>query len=82
MPGTIRKLVVFAAVDGLVLQPAAQRHQRPTQGLRIAYVTNKIVPLGVGSRKDTAAASFDSHGIVGIRSFWIYESATSYVSNL
>jgi len=69
MPGLVRKLIIFAAVDGLVLQPVAQRNQRATPALRIAYSSHDIASLGSVPRKDASSTSFDAHGIVGTRSF-------------
>ncbi len=69
MPGLVRKFMVFAAVDGLVLQPVAQRNQRATPALRIAYSSHDITALASDPRKDASSASFDAHGIVGTRPF-------------
>jgi hypothetical protein len=67
MPGLARKLLVFAAVDGLVLQPLAQRGQRPAPAAKIAYKDNSIGPAlkddGEGSE---AGKSFESFGIIGV----------------
>ena len=61
MPGIVRKLVVFAAIDGLILQPLHQRNQR---SLHIEYTTRKItVSSRQPSREDV---SVECHGIVGI----------------
>ena len=62
MPSLVRKLVVYAAVDGLILQPAHQRSQR---SLLVDYKTHKVsIANRVASRDDS---SIDCHGIVGIR---------------
>ena len=56
----IRKLVVIATIDGLVLQPAHQRQQR---ALHIDYKTHKITTTRYSATTDDV--SIDSHGIVG-----------------
>ena len=67
MPGLVRKLLIFAAIDGLVLQPAPPRNHPPTtqQAIKIDYKGN-IFPL-LKDRRDeaTAPVSLEAHGIVG-----------------
>lgn len=68
MPGLVRKLVLFAAVDGLILQPAPPRNQPPAtqQAIKIDYKGN-VGPLLKDRRDtDTAPVSLDSHGIIGL----------------
>lgn len=66
MPGVIRKLLVFAAVDGLILQPVAQRNQRTEAAVKIDYNTHSVVPqLQDPSAEHSAPVSFESHGIIG-----------------
>ena len=66
MSGPVRKLVIFAAVDGLILQPSTQRNHRPVPSLQITYNTHDITAAGLASpTKDETSASFDAHGIVG-----------------
>ena len=68
MPGLVRKLVILAAVDGLILQPSTQRNQRAIPSLCIKYDTHQIVGAGPASQiRDEASASLDTHGIVGSR---------------
>jgi hypothetical protein len=67
MPGLVRKLLVFAAVDGLVLQPAPPRNHPPTtqQAIKIDYKGN-VGPLLKDRREEaTAPLSLEVHGIVG-----------------
>lgn len=63
MPGLVRKLLIFAAVDGLVLQPLAQKGQRPAPAISIAYSGNKIGP--VLGEVASPRRSFEAFGIVG-----------------
>ena len=65
MPGLVRKLIILAAVDGLVLQPATQRSPQTTPSLRISYNSHRISSIGIPTLKDLPATSLDSHGIVG-----------------
>ncbi len=68
MPNLARKLVVFAAVDGLILQPlASKKDQRPPPPVKIRYgdatlstVHRDLVP---GLTKPNS--SFEAFGIVG-----------------
>jgi hypothetical protein len=69
MPGLVRKILIFAAVDGLVLQPLAQRGQRPAPAAKIAYKNNSISPaLKDGGEDEKPGKSFESFGIIGMRS--------------
>jgi hypothetical protein len=66
MPGLVRKILIFAAADGLVLQPLAQRGQRPAQPAKIAYTDNSIGPvLKDGDIADAAGKSFEAFGVIG-----------------
>lgn len=64
MPGLYKKLVVIAAVEGLILQPHGQRNQL---NLQIKYKTHEISSLG-SSIHPGSSASTEVHGIVGIQS--------------
>lgn len=67
MPGLVRKLLIFAAVDGLILQPAPPRNHPPTtqQAIKIDYKGN-IQPLLKDRRdEDTAPQTLEAHGIIG-----------------
>lgn len=69
MPGVIRKLLVFAAVDGLVLQPIGQRNQRPAAPLKIDYKSHKPRPLLrdiTGDIEREQDASFEVQGVIGV----------------
>jgi hypothetical protein len=66
MPGLARKILIFAAVDGLVLQPLAQRGQRPAPTVNIAYKDSAIRPvLKDGGQVESIGKSFEAFGIVG-----------------
>ncbi|KAF2202827.1 hypothetical protein GQ43DRAFT_439353 [Delitschia confertaspora ATCC 74209] len=68
MPGLVRKVLVFAAVDGLILQPAPPRNHLPTtqQAIKIDYKGN-VGPLLKDRREEsTAPVSLETHGIIGL----------------
>lgn len=65
MPGLTKKLLVFAAVDGLFLQSTGLRGSSVDNGgVRIEYGTNKITSV---SKKDESVENgLETHGIVGL----------------
>ncbi|OJD30859.1 uncharacterized protein BKCO1_5500035 [Diplodia corticola] len=68
MPGLVRKLLIFAAVDGLILQPAPPRNHPPAtqQAIKIDY-KGHIQPLLKDRREeDTTPQALEAHGIVGL----------------
>jgi hypothetical protein len=74
MPGLARKLLIFAAVDGLVLQPLAQRNQPTPPAVQIAYDTHSISTLRVSHNNERLQEkSFESHGIIGVLYTSFYE---------
>lgn len=73
MPGLVRKLLIFAAVDGLVLQPAPPRNHPPAtqQAIKIDY-KGRVGPLLHDRRnEDTAPSSLEAYGIIGTKSPWL-----------
>lgn len=68
MPGLARKLLIFAAVDGLVLQPLVQRGQRPATATQISYKDNHIGPAAQADteRSGDGKKGFEAFGIVGL----------------
>ncbi|KAJ8111179.1 hypothetical protein OPT61_g6166 [Boeremia exigua] len=63
----IRKLLIFAAVDGLVLQPRSSPHTQQQQAIKIDYKDPTIGPLLRNNEDgDITASSFESHGVVGL----------------
>ncbi len=67
MPGLVRKFVIFAGVDGLVLQPLAPKEKRgPVLPVRICYGTSSIAPVLKDDVDGQAATKkFEAFGIVG-----------------
>ncbi|PGH03616.1 hypothetical protein AJ79_07305 [Helicocarpus griseus UAMH5409] len=70
MPGLVKNLLIFAAVDGLILQPynASQRSvaNSPSSALQIEYKTRRIYSPPTAT--DTNDACLESHGVVGLLS--------------
>lgn len=62
MPGLARKLLIFAAVDGLIIQSAGQRG---SGGTRIEYGTNNITAASEKDRGPEGGGSLEAHGLVG-----------------
>lgn len=63
MPSLVRKLLIFAVVDGLVLQPLAQKGQRPAPPVKIAYNNGAIGPV-LGDVHGQGKG-FEAFGLVG-----------------
>jgi hypothetical protein len=66
MPGLVRKILIFAAVDGLILQPLAQRGQKPATATKITYKDSHVGLSKGGEDDEKAAKSFEAFGIVGM----------------
>ncbi|KAK8177840.1 SacI homology domain-containing protein [Phyllosticta citrichinensis] len=68
MPGLVRKLLIFAAVDGLILQPAPPRDRPPStqQAIKIDYKGNVSPLLKDRRQEDTTSISLEAHGVVGL----------------
>ncbi|KAF3031803.1 hypothetical protein E8E12_003113 [Didymella heteroderae] len=62
----VRKLLIFAAVDGLVLQPRSHPHAQQQQAIRIDYKGNVGPLLNSNHADDDTLSSFESHGVVGL----------------
>lgn len=64
MPGLIRRIFVFAAVDGLLLQSAPS--SEPPVALRIEYKSQKLTSVPSISAEDySEKPHLESHGIIG-----------------
>ncbi|CAG5149051.1 uncharacterized protein ALTATR162_LOCUS2289 [Alternaria atra] len=75
MPSLVRKLLIFAAVDGLILQPSPPRNHPPAtqQAIKVDYKGNVMPLLKDRREEDTAPVSVEAHGIIGL-----LKVATSY----
>lgn len=67
MPGIARKLVVCAAVDGLIVQPLPSKGQRPFQPVRVRYGDAAISAVSRDQVPDASkpGSSFEAFGVVG-----------------
>lgn len=71
MPGLLRKFVIIAAVDGLILQPHGNGGRNSgnyePQSVRIDYKTNKISPLPAPASDPAVRkeAGLEAYGLVG-----------------
>ncbi|KHN93789.1 SacI domain protein [Metarhizium album ARSEF 1941] len=68
MPGIARKIIICAAIDGLILQPLSTKGQRPFQPVRIGYGDASISAVPRDQIPDASASnsSFEAFGIIGL----------------
>ncbi|KAG6038573.1 hypothetical protein E4U41_004045 [Claviceps citrina] len=68
MPGIARKILVYAAVDGLILQPLSTKGQRPHQSISIRYGDSSISAVPRDQLPDSSGSdsSFEACGVVGL----------------
>lgn len=70
MPGPARKVLITAAVEGLILQPlSSKREQRPAAPVKLAYGDADISTATRGDSPGPISksnASFESFGVVGL----------------
>lgn len=65
MTGIARKILIYAAVDGLIIQPLAHR-QRPSDAVHISYGDCSILPITTdSSHVDPASPRLEAYGIIG-----------------
>ena len=63
MPGLVRKLLIFAGIHGLILQPLGAKKSQATQ---IAYKDSSIgSTLKDGAESESSGNGFEAFGIVG-----------------
>lgn len=70
MPGLLRKILICAAADGLILQPISSRANVKTteqSSIKLDYKSHAISPLLKDRRQEDATSStIEVYGIVGI----------------
>ncbi|KAI9932201.1 hypothetical protein ASPWEDRAFT_132536 [Aspergillus wentii DTO 134E9] len=86
MPGLLRKLIVFAAVDGLIIQPYGNGQRHNGNGndgsfLRIDYKTSKVSSLpasalDLSERKDSGLETYGLVGLLSVASYSFLISIT------
>ncbi|KAL8715527.1 MAG: hypothetical protein Q9220_000863 [cf. Caloplaca sp. 1 TL-2023] len=83
MPALVRKVLIFAAVDGLIVQPANQRSQRTVPSLEIRYTKHGAATLRAAPQNDLArVASLEAHGIHLLKGLLNIASASYLISIL
>ncbi|KAF2231444.1 SacI domain-containing protein [Viridothelium virens] len=71
MPGLVRKLLIYAAADGLILQPLSQRNSAAAaaSSIRIDYKSHVISPVIHDWRQEQSGqVPLEAHGIIGLLS--------------
>ncbi|KAK2681170.1 SAC domain [Fusarium oxysporum f. sp. vasinfectum] len=68
MPSIARKLLICAAIDGLIIQPLSSKGQRPFQPVRLKYGDASIshVPREHVPDDSKPDSSFEAFGVIGI----------------
>ncbi|KAF4978738.1 hypothetical protein FZEAL_4931 [Fusarium zealandicum] len=68
MPGIARKILICAAIDGLIIQPLSSKGQRPFQPARIKYGDAAVsaVPREHVPDASTPDSSFEAFGVIGL----------------
>ncbi|OLN86413.1 Phosphatidylinositide phosphatase SAC2 [Colletotrichum chlorophyti] len=68
MTGIARKIIICAAVDGLIIQPLVTKGQRPAQPVRIKYGDTAITPASRDQIPDASQpnSSFEAFGVIGL----------------
>ncbi|QPC77421.1 hypothetical protein HYE68_008173 [Fusarium pseudograminearum] len=77
MPAIARKLLICAAIDGLVIQPLSSKGQRPLQPVRVKYGDASVsrVQREYGLDDSKPDPSFEAFGVIGL----ITVSKSSYL---
>ncbi|KAI0024151.1 SacI homology domain-containing protein [Xylariomycetidae sp. FL0641] len=68
MPSIARKLLICAAVDGLIIQPLATKSQRTPSPIQIQYGDASVstLPRDSGTDASQSNSSFEAFGIIGL----------------
>ncbi|EGX95876.1 SacI domain protein [Cordyceps militaris CM01] len=68
MPGLARKVLICAAVEGLIIQPLSTKGQRPFKPVQIKYADASISSVSREHIPDISAAdsSFEAFGVIGL----------------
>ncbi|KAK6696963.1 hypothetical protein SNK05_003391 [Fusarium graminearum] len=77
MPAIARKLLICAAIDGLVIQPLSSKGQRPFQPVRVKYGDASVsrIQREYGLDDSKPDPSFEAFGVIGL----ITVSKSSYL---
>ncbi|KAM5352226.1 hypothetical protein ACJ41O_004949 [Fusarium nematophilum] len=68
MPGIARKILICAAIDGLIIQPLSSKGQRPFQPVRIKYGDATVSAVAREHVPDNSKpdSSFEAFGVIGL----------------
>lgn len=70
MPGLLRRLIIFAAADGLILQPygngSRNNGNAESWSIRIDYKTDRICPLSPSDPSTRRESGLEVYGLVGM----------------
>ncbi|KAH7326193.1 SacI homology domain-containing protein [Stachybotrys elegans] len=67
MPGLARKIIVCAAIDGLIIQPLSSKGQKPHLPIRVKYGDASISNVARAQVPDLKPeASFEAFGVIGL----------------
>ncbi|TLD06792.1 hypothetical protein E2P81_ATG10394, partial [Venturia nashicola] len=67
MPGIVRKILICAAAEGLLLQPISPKDRRPdSSAICLQYGNNQIVPSPEKVEDESKGRSIEVHGVVGL----------------
>ncbi|KAF5003372.1 hypothetical protein FDECE_10078 [Fusarium decemcellulare] len=69
MPAIARKILICAAIDGLIIQPLSSKGQRPFQPVRVKYGDATVSAVAREHVPDTSkpgSSSFEAFGVIGL----------------
>lgn len=68
MPAIARKILICAAIDGLIIQPLSSKGQRPFQPVRIKYGDATVSHVAREHVPDASKpeSSFEAFGVIGM----------------
>ncbi|KAI9172462.1 Phosphatidylinositide phosphatase SAC2 [Paramyrothecium foliicola] len=68
MPGLARKIIICAAIDGIIIQPLSSKGQRPFQPVRVKYGDASVSSAPRDAIPDTSKpdSSFEAFGVIGL----------------
>lgn len=70
MPAVARKILICAAIDGLIIQPLTSKGQRPFQPVKVKYGDATITSVPRDQVPDTSKpeSTFEAFGVIGTSS--------------
>ncbi|GAO14682.1 uncharacterized protein UV8b_04633 [Ustilaginoidea virens] len=68
MPGIARKILIYAAIDGLIIQPTSTKGQRSCPPVKVKYEDSSIssLPRDQVPNPSVPESSFEAFGIIGL----------------